>query len=101
MLPWPSARGRASRVSGMSQRSAASMSSTDPKQAARFLEPLATHLNVHGLGSISEIFDGDAPFAPRGCISQAWSVAEVLRAWIATAEAGRTIKPERAKGISA
>jgi len=73
----------------------------DAKQAARFLEPLAAHLNVHGLGSISEIFDGDAPFAPRGCISQAWSVAEVLRAWIATAEARRTIKPERAKGISA
>ena len=59
----------------------------DPKQAARFLEPMAHHLNVHGLGSISEIFDGDAPFAPRGCIAQAWSVAEVLRAWAARAAA--------------
>nr|WP_269446178.1 amylo-alpha-1,6-glucosidase [Gloeobacter violaceus] len=35
------------------------------------------------LGTISEIFDGEAPFAPRGCIAQAWSVAEVLRAWLA------------------
>jgi predicted glycogen debranching enzyme len=59
----------------------------DPKQAAGFLEPMAHHLNVHGLGSISEIFDGDAPFTPRGCIAQAWSVAEVLRAWVATAAA--------------
>jgi glycogen debranching enzyme len=39
------------------------------------------HLADHGLGSISEIFDGDPPFTPRGCIAQAWSVAELLRAW--------------------
>lgn len=37
------------------------------------------HLAEAGIGSISEIFDGEAPFQPRGCISQAWSVAEVLR----------------------
>ncbi len=50
--------------------------------AARvFLTPLLHHLADHGLGSVSEIFEGDAPFAPRGCIAQAWSVAEVLRAW--------------------
>ena len=36
---------------------------------------------AHGVGNISEIFDGDPPFTPRGCIAQAWSVAEVLRAW--------------------
>jgi glycogen debranching enzyme len=42
---------------------------------------LAHRLNVHGLGTISEIFDGDPPFTPRGCIAQAWSVAEALRAW--------------------
>jgi len=46
------------------------------------------HLNDAGLGSISEIFDAEAPFAPRGCIAQAWSVAEVLRAWIATEPEG-------------
>lgn len=59
----------------------------DPARAAQFLEPLAHHLNVHGLGSISEIFDGDPPFTPRGCIAQAWSAAEVLRAWTIIAAA--------------
>ena len=53
----------------------------DPAQALQFLQPLAHHLHAHGLGTISEIFDGDVPFAPRGCIAQAWSVAETLRAW--------------------
>jgi len=56
----------------------------DPKTARSFLQPLIHHLADHGLGSISEIFDGDPPFTPRGCIAQAWSVAEVLRAWQAT-----------------
>jgi len=37
------------------------------------------HLSQAGLRQISEIFDGDPPFEPRGCIAQAWSVAEVLR----------------------
>ncbi len=40
------------------------------------------HLQDGGIGTISEIFDGDAPHRPRGCISQAWSVAEVLRAYV-------------------
>jgi glycogen debranching enzyme len=53
----------------------------DPVQAGSFLAPIVSHLNVHGLGTASEIFDGDAPFTPRGCIAQAWTVAEVLRAW--------------------
>ncbi len=51
----------------------------DPELAWSYLQPLARHLADHGLGSIGEIFDGDAPFTPRGCIAQAWSVAEVLR----------------------
>jgi predicted glycogen debranching enzyme len=68
----------------------------DPEQAARFLEPMARHLTVHGLGTISEIFDGDPPFAPRGCIAQAWSVAEVLRAWTAIAAARKAATPARA-----
>lgn len=55
----------------------------DPARASAFLEPVARHLAEAGVGSISEIFDGDAPYAPRGCIAQAWSVAEVLRAWAA------------------
>ena len=53
----------------------------DRAAAESFLEPLADHLSDYGVGSIAEIFDGDAPFAPRGCIAQAWSVAETLRAW--------------------
>ena len=57
----------------------------DPAQAAGFLEPMAKHMKVHGLGTISEIFDGDPPFTPRGCIAQAWSVAETLRAWAVVA----------------
>jgi glycogen debranching enzyme len=47
----------------------------------QILEPLLGHLKEAGLGSISEIFDGDPPHTPRGCISQAWSVAELLRVW--------------------
>ncbi|MCL7410850.1 MAG: glycogen debranching enzyme N-terminal domain-containing protein [Methanosarcinaceae archaeon] len=43
---------------------------------------LREHLQDGGIGTISEIFDGDAPHKPRGCISQAWSVAEVLRAYV-------------------
>ncbi len=43
--------------------------------------PLHEHLRRAGLGSISEIFDGDPPHYPRGCIAQAWSVAELLRCW--------------------
>ncbi|HEX2947718.1 MAG TPA: amylo-alpha-1,6-glucosidase [Clostridia bacterium] len=49
---------------------------------AAFLEPFKDHLYQACLGSISEIFDGDEPLAPRGCFAQAWSVAEVLRAYI-------------------
>lgn len=43
------------------------------------LSGFESHLRKAGLGQISEIFDGDAPHAPRGCPAQAWSVAEVLR----------------------
>jgi predicted glycogen debranching enzyme len=53
----------------------------DPDTARSFLKPLIRHLSDHGVGSISEIFDGDPPFLPRGCIAQAWSVAELLRGW--------------------
>lgn len=53
----------------------------EAEAAQRYLHPLLSHLSAHGIGSISEIFDGDAPFTPRGCIAQAWSVAEVLRVW--------------------
>jgi predicted glycogen debranching enzyme len=53
----------------------------DRDAARSFLEPMAHHVGAYGVGSIAEVFDGDAPFRPAGCIAQAWSVAEVLRAW--------------------
>ena len=54
----------------------------DADAALAFLQPLAHHLAEYGVGNIAEIFDGDPPFAPRGCIAQAWSVSETLRAWL-------------------
>ena len=62
----------------------------DVDSARAFLEPLLRHLVDHGIGSISEIFEGDAPFAPRGCIAQAWSVAEALRVWQLTGTGERS-----------
>lgn len=53
----------------------------DLDRARALLQPLLRNLEEHGVGSLSEIFDGDLPYAPRGCIAQAWSVAEVLRVW--------------------
>jgi len=50
------------------------------RQAEEWLATLKEHLSDAGLGHMSEIFDGDAPHRPVGCIAQAWSVAEVLRA---------------------
>jgi predicted glycogen debranching enzyme len=52
------------------------------RQAESWLAPLKDHLADAGLGHISEIFDGDAPHRPVGCIAQAWSVAEILRATV-------------------
>ncbi|GLU33459.1 amylo-alpha-1,6-glucosidase [Trinickia caryophylli] len=60
----------------------------DRAQAREWLEPMAGHLREAGIGSISEIFDAEPPHHPRGCIAQAWSVAETLRAWLAAADEG-------------
>src|SRR5207253_6130781 len=49
-----------------------------------FLQGFVAHLSEAGIGSISEIFDAEEPFTPRGCVAQAWSVAEVLRCWLLT-----------------
>jgi glycogen debranching enzyme len=52
------------------------------KKAAQFIQPLLSHLTEQAcLGSVSEIFDGDNPHTPRGCIAQAWSVGELIRAY--------------------
>lgn len=52
--------------------------------ARSYLEPYRHHLDRYGVGTLAEIADGDAPFAPRGAIAQAWTVASVLEAWRAT-----------------
>ena len=72
------------------------------EEALAFLEPLGELMGACGVGSLPEIADGDAPFTPRGCIAQAWSVGEALRAWHelaaarpTPAKAART--PSRAK----
>lgn len=57
----------------------------DPAKVAlarSWLEGFAAHLADAGVGSVSEVFDGDFPHRPGGCIAQAWSVAELLRAWM-------------------
>jgi len=57
----------------------------DRGKARQFLKAFEQHLNEAGIGSISEVFDADTPHEPHGCIAQAWSVAEILRAWHLTA----------------
>ena len=53
----------------------------DRAAALSYLAPFEPHLREACLGSISEVFDGDAPHRPKGCVAQAWGVAEVLRVW--------------------
>lgn len=57
----------------------------DRSAARKFLERFPEHLNDAGIGTISEVFDAREPHNAGGCISQAWSIAEVLRAWLETA----------------
>jgi predicted glycogen debranching enzyme len=56
----------------------------DRAGARQLLSGLIAHLNTACVGSMSEIFDAEEPFTPRGCIAQAWTVAEVLRCWMKT-----------------
>jgi predicted glycogen debranching enzyme len=58
--------------------------SEDGDTARAFLDGFRDHLSEAGIGTISEVFDAEAPYTPRGCIAQAWSVAEALRVWVAT-----------------
>jgi predicted glycogen debranching enzyme len=58
----------------------------DDRAAARHsLDGFEPHLAEAGVGTVSEVFDAEPPFTPRGCIAQAWSVAEVLRCLAKTA----------------
>ena len=56
----------------------------DFETARGFLAGFETHMSSSCMGSISEVFDATAPFNPRGCCAQAWSVAEVLRCYMST-----------------
>ncbi len=63
-------------------RKAYGYTSQTREQTGRFLLPFSEHLRQHGVGHVSEIFDGDEPVTPRGCFAQAWGTAEVLRAYV-------------------
>ncbi len=52
--------------------------------AHKLIEGLVPHMEDACIGSLSEIFDAEPPYTPRGCVAQAWSVAEVLRCWLKT-----------------
>jgi glycogen debranching enzyme len=54
----------------------------DARLSQSFLAPIAQHLPCACLGTVSEVFDGDAPHSAGGCFAQAWSVAEILRTWL-------------------
>jgi len=53
----------------------------DKEAALALLHPLADEMTDYGVGSLSEIYDGDAPQRPNGCVAQAWSIGETLRVW--------------------
>jgi len=58
----------------------------DADAARAYLAPFEDHLHDFCVGSICEVADGDPPYEPHGCIAQAWSVSEVLRTWLLTAD---------------
>jgi glycogen debranching enzyme len=51
------------------------------KSVMKLLNKFQVHLSEAGVGTVSEIFDGDAPHTPKGCVAQAWGVSEILRAY--------------------
>ena len=67
----------------------------DQAGARTCLTGFEAHLNDGGIGTLSEIFDAESPYTPRGCMAQAWTVAEVLRAWVLT-EPASAPAPRRA-----
>jgi glycogen debranching enzyme len=58
-------------------------SSVSKEEATKYIEPLLEHITSQGcIGQVSEIFDGSQPHRPRGCFAQAWSIAELIRAYL-------------------
>jgi predicted glycogen debranching enzyme len=66
----------------------------DLRGARHAVEGFVAHLDDACIGSISEVFDADPPFTPRGCVAQAWSIAEVLRVWVKLAKRAQGPKQE-------
>ena len=80
---WDSAIGHEWLVTnGLGGYACGTVAGANTRRYHAFLAPVAQHLNAACVGSVSEIFDGDAPHSARGCFAQAWSVAEILRSWI-------------------
>jgi predicted glycogen debranching enzyme len=73
----------------------------DAAGARRWIDPLLDHM-VHGgcVGSVSEIFDAEAPFTPRGCCAQAWSVAELARLVVKLAACELPVRQAAASGTA-
>jgi predicted glycogen debranching enzyme len=74
----------------------------DVAGARRALEGFVAHLDDACIGSVSEIFDAEPPFTARGCIAQAWSVAELLRSWVKLSDrdrAGTTLATTAVGGV--
>jgi glycogen debranching enzyme len=65
----------------------------DPSRVSHLLKGFEAHLRDAGVGTISEIFDAEDPFTPRGCIAQAWSVAEALRVLVMSEESVSAAEP--------
>ena len=65
----------------------------DTAGARRCLDGFEAHLSEGGVGTLGEIFDAEQPYPPRGCIAQAWTVAEVLRAWLLIAASAPEPRP--------
>ncbi|HYM80131.1 MAG TPA: amylo-alpha-1,6-glucosidase [Candidatus Limnocylindria bacterium] len=73
----------------------------DRQRALALLEPLGDLLSNYGIGSLPEVTDGDAPYAPKGCIAQAWSVGETLRVWHLLSERRSAPRKARQKQVEA
>ena len=72
----------------------------DHELARGFLAGFERHMSEGCIGSVSEVFDATEPFAPGGCCAQAWSVAEVLRSFVATDNALKQSDQETAALVS-
>ncbi|HEY4817413.1 MAG TPA: amylo-alpha-1,6-glucosidase [Candidatus Acidoferrum sp.] len=69
----------------------------DQSAAMAFFDSISTAIRLYGVGSLAEIYDGDGPFTPQGCIAQAWSVGEVLRTWTELPLASKSMADDETK----